>query len=321
MSSRYCLLLTVRQLPAAMAERASATFDLRMPGEQRLRAWLPAAADGADAILCVPGFHFDAALVAALSRSVRVIGTFSVGTDHIDLRATQDRGIAVVNTPDVLSQATAEFTMLLMLAAARRSAEGERLLRAGRWAKAFPADFLGLNVSGKRLGIFGMGRIGRALARIAHCGFGMEVHYHNRSRLPGDLEAGARYHEDEASFLAASEILCLLAPGGAGTTDWLNASRLAMLPRHAVVVNSARGTLVNDEALAAALRSGRVAAAALDVFPREPHVPEIYLGLENVVLTPHIASATVETRNAMGNLVLDGIEAVLAGRVPANLVT
>ena len=318
--SRKCLLVTVRKLPSSLARRASGSFDLRMPGEQPVRAWLPAASKGADAILCVPGLRLDAELIATLARSVRVIGTFSVGVDHIDLAAAKARAIAVVNTPGVLSQSTAEFTMLLLLAAARRSGEGERLVRSGRWQGAAPAEFLGMDVSGKRLGIFGMGRIGQALARIARLGFGMEVHYHNRSRLPDAIEAGAVFHDREDTFLAASQFLCLLAPASAATAGWLNEARVHRLPERAVVVNSARGTLVDDEALARALRSGRVAAAALDVFPREPQVPDVYLGLENVVLTPHIATATVETRDAMGQLVMDGIESCLLGRMPANLV-
>ncbi len=286
-----------------------------------MRDWLAEASHGADAVLCVPGLPINADIIASLAPSVRVIGTFSVGVDHIDLAAARDRGIAIVNTPGVLSRSTAEFTMLLLLAAARRSTEAERLVRAGRWQGAAPGEFLGVDVFGKRLGIFGMGHIGQALARIAGAGFGMEVHYHNRSRLSPAEEAGATYHADENSFLAASQMLCLLAPASPSTKLWLNADRLRKLPAGAVVVNTARGVLVDDDALAAALRSGQVAAAALDVFPREPEVPAVYLALENVVLTPHIATATVETREAMGKLVIDGISACLEGRRPANLVT
>ena len=185
-------------------------------------------------------------------------------------------------------------------------------MRAGGWRGWTPGDFLGTDVSGKRLGIVGMGRIGQRLARIASAGFAMEVHYRNRNRLDPALEGGATYHGDDATFLAASQVLCLLAPGGPHTHGWLNADRLAALPTGAVVVNTARGTLVDDAALAAALRSGQVSAAGLDVFPREPDVPDAYLGLENVVLTPHIATATAETRDAMGFAVLDGVLAVLA---------
>lgn len=313
-------LVLTRTLPDAVMRRASADYTLRMPGQLGVRDWLPQAVQGADAILCIPGLRFDAKLIEMLPQSVRVIGTFSVGTDHIDLDAARARGVRVVNTPGVLSQATAEFTMALVLAAARRIGEAERVVRAGQWQGWTPADFLGQDVSGKRIGIFGMGRIGQALSRIARLGFGMQVHYRNRNRLAPELEDGAVFHDDDAGFLAASQVLCLLAPGGAATSGWLDEARLAALPRRAIVVNTARGTLVDDAALADALRSGQVAAAALDVFPREPRVPEVYLGLENVVLTPHIATATEETRDAMGHAVLDGIDAVLAGREPANLV-
>ena len=300
--------------------RAEAAYDVRMPGQLAWRDWLAVSSQGAQAVICIPGYRFDAAVIGALGPDIRALGTFSVGIEHIDVATARARGITVVNTPGVLSQATAEFTMALILAAARRMGAAERLVRAGGWRGWRPAEYLGTDVSGKRLGIFGMGRIGQALGRIAAGGFGMEVHYRNRRRLDPALEHGATYHDDDASFLAASQVLCLLAPGGPQTEGWLNAARLAALPRRAIVVNTARGTLVDDAALAAALKSGHIAAAGLDVFPREPDVPEVYLGLDNVVLTPHIATATVETRDAMGFAVLDGVAAVLAGEVPANAV-
>ncbi len=312
-------LLLTRGLPPSVVARAERDYTLCMPGKLGLRDCLETLTDGTAALVCIPGLRFDAAVIAKLPATLRVIGTYSVGTDHIDLAAARARGIAVVNTPGVLSQATAEFTMALVLAAARRIGEADRLVRAGEWHGWTPVDFLGVSVSGKRLGIFGMGRIGQRLAAIAQHGFGMEVHYHNRTRLPAALEAGAIFHADDASLLRASQILCLMAPGGASTDHWLNAARLAALPRGAIVVNTARGTLVDNAALVDALQSGQVAAAALDVFPREPAVPDAYLGLKNVVLTPHIATATHETRDAMGHLVLDGIDAVLAGRMPDNL--
>jgi len=280
---------------------------------------LARAAEGADALLCAPADRLDAACIEALPASLRVLATFSVGMDHIDLAAARARGLPVVNTPGVLSAATAEFTMLLLLEAARRAGEGERRLRAGAWRGWSPSGFLGTEVNGKTLGIFGMGRIGQALAAMAR-GFSMKVHYRNRTRLNPALEAGATYHSDDASFLQASQFLALLAPGGETTRHWLNATRLAQLPASAIVVNTARGTLVDDAALIAALRCRHVAAAGLDVFPDEPNVPPGYLDLESVVLTPHIASATTETRAAMGHLALDGIDAVLAGREAANLV-
>lgn len=316
MSCRYGLLLT-RRLPPVADARAEREFDVR-----RWDARGPAlaeAAHGVDALLCTPADRLDAACIAALPGSLRVIGTFSVGFEHIDLAAARMRGIAVVNTPSVLSQATAEFNMLLILAAARRAGQGERQLRAGQWRGWSPATFLGTEVSGKRLGILGMGRIGQVLARMAR-GFSMRVHYRNRRRLDAASEDGATYSADEADFLASSDFLALCAPGGPETRHWLNAERIALLPRGAIVVNAARGSLVDDAALAAALREGQVAAAGLDVFPDEPNVPAEYLALENVALMPHMASATWETREAMGTLVLDGIDAVLAGQRPGNLV-
>jgi lactate dehydrogenase-like 2-hydroxyacid dehydrogenase len=297
-------------------QRAESTFTIRR-WNQDPAAWQAALHD-AQALLCTPADRIDAALIAAMPSSVRVIGTFSVGYEHIDLQAAAARGVAVVNTPGVLSAATAEFTMLLLLAAARRAGEGERLLRAGAWSGFATASLLGVQVTGKSLGIFGLGRIGQVLARIAQ-GFGMTIHYRNRHPVPsGAGTENLHYHAEDATFLAASEFLALCAPATRETRHWLNATRLAMLPAGAIVVNTARGPLVDDAALLNALQTGHVAAAGLDVFPDEPHVPPGYLTCENIVLTPHMASATTETREAMGNLVLDGIEAVLAGHRPSN---
>jgi len=278
-----------------------------------------AQARGADAILTCPGDNFDAALIAALPASVKVIATFSVGFDHIDIAAAAKRGIVVCNTPDVLSVTTAETALLLILAAARRAGEGERLVRSGEWQGWAPTQLLGVGVVGRRLGIFGMGRIGRELARLAR-GIGMTIHYRDVTRLPPELEDAANFHDSDASFLAACDVLSLNAPGGDGTYHWLNAERIALLPRGAVVVNAARGTLVDDEALIAALRGGHIGAAGLDVFEGEPRLNLGYLDLENVVLLPHLGSATIATRDAMGLLALDGIAAVLAGDQPANRV-
>src|SRR5262249_24185309 len=247
------------------------------------------------------------------------IATFSVGYDHIAIEAAKARGIAVCNTPGVLSVATAETVMLLILAAARRAGEGERLVRSSRWEGWAPTQLLGTQVSGRARGIFGMGRIGREVARMAR-GLEMEVHYRDQMRLPPELEQGAIYHEDDESFLAASEVLSLNAPGGGSTHHWLNAERIARLPKGAVMVNAARGSLVDDVALIAALKSGQVGSAGLDVFEGEPRLNPGYLELDNVVLLPHLGSATVETRNAMGFLALDGIDAVLTGQTPSNLV-
>jgi lactate dehydrogenase-like 2-hydroxyacid dehydrogenase len=309
--------------PAAGVEaRAARDYDARLNPEDvpRDAADIVRLAMGAAAILCCPAERLDAAAIRALPDTVRVIATFSVGYDHIAVEAAAARGIIVCNTPGVLSVATAETVMLLILAAARRAGEGERLVRSGQWPGWAPTQLIGTQVSGKRLGIFGMGRIGREVARMARA-FDMEVHYRDQARLPADLEQGAIFHDSDESFLPQCQVLSLNAPGGASTHHWLDAARIALLPQGAVVVNAARGTLVDDTALIAALQSGGVGYAGLDVYDGEPVVNLGYLELQNVILLPHLGSATVETRDAMGFLALDGIDAVLAGRTPPNAVT
>ncbi len=308
------VLLIIRRLPAAVEARASRDYDVRLnehdtprSGEEIVRL-----AQGAGAILCSPADKLDGKTITALPASVKAIATFSVGFDHIDITAAKARGIQVGNTPDVLSVATAEIAMMLMLMAARRAGEGERWLRAGKWTGWTPTQFIGTQISGRRLGILGMGRIGREMARMAR-GFEMEIHYHNRSRLDPVLEDGAIYHADDASFLPVCDVLSLNAPGGDATRKWLNAGRIARLPPGAIVVNTGRGTVVDDEALIGALQSGRVSAAGLDVYDGEPHVHAGYLALENVVLAPHLGSGTREARDAMGFRALDNIDAALSG--------
>jgi lactate dehydrogenase-like 2-hydroxyacid dehydrogenase len=313
------VLLVTRRLPASIEALAAREFDARLTPSDVAITDLVARAQGAEAVLCCPGDVLDAKAITALPESVKVIGTFSVGYDHIDVAAARARGIKLCNTPDVLSVATAECAMLLLLAAARRAGEGERLVRSGKWEGWAPTQLLGTQVSDRRLGILGMGRIGREIARMAR-GFAMEIHYRDMARLPAELEQGAIYHDDDDSFLPVCQFLSLNAPGGEGTRHWLNSERIAKLPKGAVVVNAARGTLVDDEALIAALRSGQVAAAGLDVYTGEPRLNPAYLTLENVVLLPHLGSATTETRDAMGRTVLSGIAALLAGETPANVI-
>ncbi len=312
-------LFVTRRLPAAIEELAARDFDARLTPSDVAITDLAAKANGADAVLCCPGDTLDAATIAALPASVKVIGTFSVGYDHVDIAAAQARGIKVCNTPDVLSIATAECAMMLIMAAARRAGEGERLVRSGKWAGWAPTQLLGTRVSDSRLGIFGMGRIGREIARMAR-GFNMEIHYRDMTRLPPELEQGAIFHDNDDSFLPVCQVLSLNAPGGDGTRHWLNNERIAKLPQGAVVVNAARGSLVDDAALIAALRSGHIAAAGLDVYNGEPKLNPEYIALENVVLLPHLGSATTETRDAMGRIVLSGISALLAGETPRNQV-
>ena len=311
------LIITVR-LPEAVKARAEAEFDVRYDTTDTRRSG-PADASGAAAILTSTIEYFDAAAIAALPDHVRVIATYSAGYDHIDVQAAHFRNIEVCNTPDVLSIATAETAMLLILAAARRLGEGERLLRAGLWTGWSPDLLVGMQLSGKRLGIFGMGSIGQRLAAMAR-GFGMEIHYRNRARLAPQLELGAIHHAEDAGFLAACDVLSLNAPGGDATRHWLNNDRVSSLPRGAIVVNTARGSLVEDSSLIAALKSGHVRYAGLDVFDGEPAFNPAYLALPNVVLTPHMGSSTEQARHAMGMAALDGIAAVLAGRTGPNAV-
>ncbi|HTQ71018.1 MAG TPA: D-glycerate dehydrogenase [Acidocella sp.] len=305
------LLITRDVMPdvLARAKREHEVRELRMEGAFD-PARLLASLHGVNAILCTPAEIFDAALINALPAPVKVIATYSVGLEHIDLAAAAARGIEIRNTPGVLSQATAELSLTLMLMAARRAGEGERLLRARKWQGLSPTFHLGRTLIGKTLGIFGMGRIGQSLARMAR-GLDMDIHYHNRNRLAPELEAGAIYHADDKDFLGAIDVLSINAPGGAATYHWLNAERIAAMRPGSFVVNTGRGSTVDDEALIAALRAGHISAAGLDVFENEPAINPGYYELENAVLLPHIGSATVETRRAMGFLALDGINDVV----------
>lgn len=315
-------LLISRRLPPAVEQRASKDYDahLNQADEPYSADKLIALAQGAAALLVCPGNTVDAALIGRLPASIKIIATYSVGYDHIDVKAARARGLVVTNTPEVLTDATADTAILLMLAAARRAGEGERILRAGKWDGWKPTQLLGTHVSGKRLGILGMGRIGQAVARRAR-GFDMQIHYSDIRRLPPERELGATYHPTPEALLPHADILSLHMPGGADTARFLNAARIALLPQGAIVVNSARGTLVDDDALIAALKSGRIAAAGLDVFANEPNLNPGYIGLENACLLPHLGSATVETRNAMGFRALDNLDAFFAGKTPPDSVT
>lgn len=279
---------------------------------------LELAAD-ADAILACHTELFSREVIDRLPERVRAIANFSVGVDHVDLDAARDRGIIVTNTPDVLADATAELTILLMLGAARRAGEGERLIRDNKWDSWSPSFMVGVEMTGKRLGIIGMGRVGRVTAMRAR-GFDMEIHYHNRSRLEPDLEAGAVYHETVEELLPNCDFLAMHCPGTPENRDLLNAERIALLPDGAVVTNAARGSVVDEQALVAALKSGKLAAAGLDVYKNEPGVSEALRALDNAFLLPHIGSATRETRDAMGFRALDNLDAIFAGREPRDRV-
>ncbi len=315
------VVLVGRKLAPAVEARLARDYEARLNESDRLYGSdeLLALAEGADAILPCHTERFPPEVVARLPESVRIIANMSVGVDHVDLEAAAGRGIVVTNTPDVLSDATAEIAMLLMLGAARRASEGERLIRAGQWRDWSPAFMVGTQVTGKRFGVIGMGRVGQVTAQRAR-GFDMTVHYHNRRRLEPAAEAGAVFHETVEALIAESDVLSLHCPATPDTQGLLNAERLALLPEGAIVVNTARGAIVDDAALIAALRSGRVAAAGLDVFNGEPALDPAYRELDNTFLLPHIGSATRETRDAMGFRACDNLDAFFAGRAPGDRV-
>lgn len=255
-----------------------------------------------------------------LPPSVKIIATHSVGYDHLSIPQAKARGIAVTNTPGVLTDATADIAMLLILGAARGASWGDRMVRENRWGETTLISPMGFDVSGKRLGILGMGRIGQAVARRTK-GFGMELHYHSRKPVaPGD-EEGARYHARFEDMLPVCDFLSINCASTPETRGIVNAKTIALLPENAIVVNSARGDIVDDDALIAALSSGKLAGAGLDVFKGEPKIDPRYRQLDNVFLLPHIGSATPGTRSAMGHKCIDNMLQFFAGQTPADLLT
>ena len=311
------LLLTQRQTPAVM-QRIEHSFTISSAPEHKMttRELLDAARTfQPDAIMTSTGLPLQGDDVKQLPDCVKVVATVSVGTDHLDVPALHARGIIVTNTPDVLTDCNADMAILLMLAAARRAGEYTTLMRKG-WGRSLAMDeLLGTRLSGKRLGIVGMGRIGRAVARRAR-GFDMEIMYSNRRRLPAEQEAGATYFSTLADMLPHCDILTLHLPATPETDGMINAELLGRLPRGAIFINAARGALVDEDALIDALRSGQLAAAGLDVYRNEPNPDPRFLELPNVFLTPHVGSATIETRTDMGMLAIDNVEAVLNGKHP-----
>jgi len=316
------VLWITRKLSDATLERASRDYDVIINHDDGLHTAdeIIAMSAKVDAILPCHSEIFDAAVAAKLDPRVKIIANHSVGVDHCDLAALGARGIMVTNTPDVLSDATADIAMLLMLGAARRCVEGDRLMRTGAWDFWSPSFMVGKQVSGARLGIIGMGRVGQVMAQRAR-GFGMDVHYYNRKRLPEDLEQGATYHDTVEDLLGVSDFLSLHCPATPETTGMMNAERFAMLPDGAVFVNTARGALVDENALLAALDSGKVSAAGLDCYATEPGGNPAFSNYENVFMLPHIGSATRATRDAMGFRALDNLDAFYAGNTPQDALT
>lgn len=311
--------LVTLELPAEVKTVLADAFDVDHAPELAFDPSAVAAIDHDALVVSAVKDRLDARVIAALPPRVRAIATYSVGHDHVDLTAARQRGIAVFATPDVLSDAVAEVGVLLLLGAARRVTESIDLLRSGRWTGWTPMQLNGTGLSGKVLGIVGMGRIGRAIATRARA-FGMAVHYTNRNRLPPELEEGAIHHPEAESLLAVSQFLMLACPATPQTTGFLDARRIALLPRGAIVANVGRGAVVVDADLVAALESGRVAAAGLDVFQGEPAVHPGYLRLPNVFMLPHIGSSTIETRIAMARILVEGLQSFGRGIAAANRI-
>lgn len=311
------VLYLVRALPGQDLEPLRPFLEIRggaptAPPRERL------VAEARGATVLAPTYidRVDAALLDALP-TVRHVASYGVGVNHLDLDACRARRVLVTNTPDVLTDATADHALALLLAAARRVAEGDRLVRAGGWRAVDPAFMLGTEVTGKTLGIVGFGRIGQAVARRA-LGFRMRILYTSPRSAPDFPEAR---HVPLDLLLAESDFVSLHCPLTPSTDNLLSRERIARMKPGAVVVNTARGAVVDDAALAEALASGRIAAAGLDVFRDEPRVPPVYLGLESVVVTPHLGSGTRETRAAMARLVIDDVLRVAKGEPPRHPVS
>ncbi len=301
-------------------QRAEKEFDLKVwHGSDPIGERLIEEVTGFDALLVMPGDKLDASMIQRLPQSVKAIATHSVGFDHVDVSAATRRGLPVFNTPDVLTEAVADLAMFLLLAAARDTTSAEASLREGRWGRWAPNHYLGRSLNVMRLGIFGMGRIGQAVAKRA-AAFGMELHYHNRSRLPTEREMGSAFHETLEDLLPSSDVLCVCAPSTPALRHSLDARRLALLPRGAIVVNIARGDLIDEPALFEAVHAGQVSAVGIDVFQGEPTIDKRWMELPNSTLLPHIGSATREVRNAMGMLALDGLRSHFAGTPASNLL-
>ncbi len=321
MSTKPVVLVT-RKLPPAVEDRLRRDYIARLNPDDRLysKNELIDSARGAQAILPCHTEHFSADVFERLPVEVKIIANFSVGFDHVDIEAARKKGVVVTNTPDVLSDATAELTMMLMIGAARRASEGERLVREGKWKDWSPAFMVGTQVTGKRLGILGMGRVGQVVARRAR-GFNMRIHYHDVRRLPPEKEETAIFHETLEDMLPHCDFLTLHCNVTPTTRRLMNARLFGLLPDGAIFVNAARGAIVDDDALVDALTSGKLRAAGIDAYNNEPNVDQRLVALPNTFLMPHIGSATAETRDAMGFRALDNLDAYFAGRTPRDCVT
>ena len=315
--------IVTRELPDAVMARLEDLFDaVNNRGDAPLsRDALAAAMRDCDVLVPAVTDSIDAELIAQAGARLKLIANFGAGVNHIDLKAARARGIIVTNTPGVLTEDTADMTMALILSVPRRLAEGEKLVRSGEWKGWSPGGMLGRRIGGKALGIVGMGRIGQAVARRARA-FGLSIHYHNRHRLPKVVEAElqAEWHPHLDELLGAVDILTLHTPLNADSRDLIDARRIALLRPHVFVINASRGGILDEDALVEALEAGRLAGAGLDVWRHEPEIDPRLLALPNVVMTPHMGSATYEGRVASGEKVIQNIRMWSDGHRPPDQV-
>ena len=316
-------LIVTTELTDHVMERMRALFDVQinMTGKAMTRAELETAVANADVLAPTITDTIDADLIGKAGQQLKLIANFGVGVDHIDLQAARARGIIVTNTPGVLTEDTADMTMALILSVPRRLGEGEKLIRQGLWSGWRPNGMLGHRVNGKQLGIVGMGRIGRAVAARAR-GFGITTLYHNRHRLPEGVEAelGATYEADLDRLIASADIISINCPHSKETHGMIDARRIALIKADAYIINTARGEIVDEDALITALQNGMIGGAGLDVYTHEPNVDPRLLALSNVALLPHMGSATYEGREAMGEKVIANIRAWVDGHRPPDQV-
>lgn len=322
MTDRPSLYVT-RRLPEAVERHLRAHWDVTLNAEDQppTPAQLAAAIARYDALLPTITDRIDSALLGRPDRRVRIIANYGAGVDHIDLDAAHAAGVVVTNTPDVLTEATAEIAILLMLMASRRAGEGERELRDGRWTGWRPSHLIGQGLAGRTLGLVGFGRIGQATAAKAR-GLGMRIRYASRSRAAPEVEAalGAERAASLQALAADSDVLSLHMPGGEATRHLVDAALLSVMPRHAIVVNTARGSVIDEAALAEALAEGRIAGVGLDVYEHEPVVHPGLLAHPRAVLLPHLGSATIEARTAMGMRAVANLDAFFRGEAPGDRV-
>ncbi|MCH7935602.1 MAG: D-glycerate dehydrogenase [Proteobacteria bacterium] len=323
MAKKKPLVVITRKLPDAIETRLMELFDVRLnvDDEAMDEAALTEAVRTADVLVPTITDTIDAKLIAAAGKKLKLIANYGTGVDHIDLAAARDKGITVTNTPDVLTEDTADMTMALILAVPRRLVEGERILRAGDWSGWSPTWMLGHRIFGKRLGIIGMGRIGQAVARRAR-GFGLSIHYHNRNKVHEEIEneLEATYWESLDQMLAHMDFVSVNCPHTPATYHLLSARRLKLLQPHAVIVNTARGEVIDENALTKVLQAGDIAGAGLDVYEHAPAVNPKLLALDNVVLLPHMGSATFEGRGDMGEKVVINIQTFVDDHTPPDRI-